>query len=342
MIVVSAAGVDTWSPTWSIDPESKVFQQFRDRCVVASKHGGRLLPEPVDGHRVGCYGHGLIYAEGHPAGGGDVERAADELAAASGLLERAWLLQDRLQDAEVPVPEWNERYGKGPFYSVGHGGGGFAGFRRCDATVNLVADRPSEGIALLSGIAAIVRDSPGHAEVRYGLDHRAETVYVRGYAGKRITGRWYDKALESSVGVRGTMIRGEDQRRWGAAQRRDLSELSAPVLRANFHRRFYPLFQVTKGVTVGGAVVVAEKLLEAVEAKTISPVMANAVAGHTLMRLAGGRRGSGVSQSAMYKYERTLRELGLVLADGILEEVEVDIGAVLEAALDSDAWGRDG
>jgi hypothetical protein len=37
-----------------------------------------------------------------------------------------------------------------------------------------------------------------------------------------------------------------------------------------------------------------------------------------------------------------LRELGVLLADGVLEEVEVDVHAVMECALDSPVWGAQG
>jgi hypothetical protein len=288
-----------------------------------------MLPEPIAGHRVGWFPSGLLFAEGHPD--------ADGLCRPSELTARCLALQQSLEARGLAL-SGRER----SFCSLGSVSEGWAGLRRVDATVNLESKSRAEGVAVLAGIAACVRDGPGHAEVRYGLDHGVETVYVRGFAGKRVLGRWYDKGLESSVASRGRLIRGEDQRRWGKHDRRDPADLSADVLRRSFQRRFYPLWKATKGVTVAGPVVIAEKLVAAVEAGELSPREAESLAGHMVLKVAGGRRGAGISKATMYRREQRARELGLVAAEGVLEEVEVDVGAVLEQALETDSWERRG
>lgn len=329
MLSVTAAGVDTWSPSWYVDPEGPSGRWLGEFATVPTARGGKVVPEAIHGHRVGWFPSGLMFAEGHPD--------PDGLCRASELTARALGLQDALRDYGVPLAG-RERL----FSSLGSLSEGWSGLRRIDATVNMEAGTAAEGIAVLAGIAACVRDAPGHAEVRFGLDHRVETVYVRGYAGRRVLGRWYDKGLESSSAARGRRIRGEDQRRWGKLDRRDPGDLDAAALRLGFQRRFYPLWKATKGVTVAGPVVLAEKLIEAVEAGDVTAREAESLAGHMLLKVAGDRRGAGISRTTMYRREQRARELGLVVAEGVLEEVEVDVGSVLEAALDTDAWDRRG
>jgi hypothetical protein len=293
-----------------------------------------MLPEPIAGHRVGWFPGGLVFADGHPD--------PDGLCKASELVPRALGLQDALIARGIPLVARERGFWHGDSTSEG-----WAGLRRVDVTVNMETASKAAGLAVLAGIAACVRDSPGHAEIRYGLDHAVETVYLRGYAGKRVLGRWYDKGLESSLAPRGRLIRAEDQRRWGKGERRDPDELDARALRDGFTKRFYPLYQATKGVTVAGPVVLAEKLIEAVAAGHLTPRAAESLCGHMLLRVAGSRRGAGIPVRTMYRREQQLRKLSLVLADGALDEtdldeVAVDVGAVLEAALDSEVWGCEG
>jgi hypothetical protein len=334
LVEATSAGVDSWSPSWYADPDGRCAKVLRKIATVPTARGGMMLPEPVHGHRVGWFPGGLVFADGHPDPEG--------LCKASELVGRALGLQDALIARGIPLVV-SER----PFWHGASTSEGWAGLRRVDVTVNMESASKSAGLAVLAGIAACVRDSPGHAEVRYGLDHAVETVYLRGYAGKRVLGRWYDKGLEAGLAPRGRLIRAEDQRRWGKADRRDPEELDAQALRAGFTKRFYPLYQATKGVTVAGPVVLAEKLIEAVAGGQITARKAEMLAGHMLLRVAGTRRGAGVSRATMYNREKDLRRLSLVLADGVLDEidldqVEVDVGAVLEAALDSHVWGCDG
>jgi hypothetical protein len=328
-LIVTAAGVDTWSPSWYVDPDGRAARWLRQFATVGGARGSRLLPEPIGGHRVGWFPSGLLFAEGHPD--------ADGLCRPSELSARALGLQSALIAHGVPL-DGRER----AFRSLGSSSPGWGGLRRIDATVNLESDSRSEGVAVLAGIAACIRDSAGHAEVRFGLDRGVETVYLRGYAGKRVLGRWYDKGLEASTAARGRLIRGEDQRRWSKDDRRDPADLSGDVLRDGFRRRFYPLWKATKGVIVAGPIVIAEKLIEAVEAGELSAREAESLAGHMVLAVAGGRRGAGLSRATAFRREQRARELGLVAAEGVLQEVEVDVGSVLEAALETDAWERRG
>jgi hypothetical protein len=197
------------------------------------------------------------------------------------------------------------------------------------------------GLAALSGIAACARDAPGKAEVIFGNDRALETVYFRGRSGKAVLGRWYDKGIEAGLGPRGHVLRGEDQRRWPKASRRDPVEMTGTELRGAFQRRFYPLWKATKGVTVGGPMVVVEKVIEAVQAGEIGPQRGRLLLGDTMAELVG--RGPDLVKASTLRRSRQLRrELGVVLADGVLQEIEVDVHALLEAALETDAWERRG
>jgi hypothetical protein len=331
VLAVTEAGVDTWSPSWYANPDGPARAFFDEFGTVRGPSGSQLLPEAIAGHRVGWFKGGLVFAEGHPS--------PDGLCPAGELTVRALGLQDALLSAGLPIDRFR---GLRRFASSAASAEGWAGLRRADATLNLDAGTRGEGLAVLAGIAACVRDAPGHAEVRYGLDHAVETVYLRGYGGKRVLGRWYDKGLEASSAYRGRRLRGEDQRRWGKLDRRDPWDLDAHALRSGFQRRFYPLWQATRGVTVAGPVVIAEKLLEAVREGSLSPREAEALCGHVVLRVVGGRRGGGISQATMYRREKRIREFGLQLADGVLEEVELDLASVLEQVLETDAWGASG
>lgn len=327
-MIVTEAGVDTWSPSWYVNPDGPAASWFREHATIPGPTGSHLLPEKIDGHRVGWFPSGLVFAEGHPD--------PNALAAPAGLPARTLRLQDAIVRAGVPL---NTR--QRPFRHLGADSEGWAGVRRVDATVNLATPSSAEGLAVLAGIAACVRDAPGHAEVRFGTDRAVETVYLRGPGGKRALGRWYDKGLESRQAPRGQMIRAEDQRRWGKLERPDATDLTPEALRLGFHRRFYPLWKATRGVTVGGPFVLAEKVMAAVQAGRIGQREAESLCGHMLLSQVSGRRGAS-SRRTMYRREARARELGIVLGDGVLQEVEVDVAAVLEAALETDAWNRRG
>lgn len=325
--VVTAAGVDTWSPSWYVDPDGAAARWLQERCTARAARGSQLLPEKVLGYTVGWFPSGLVFAEGHPDPEG-------ELCPASELVARVLALQEALDGLGLPLP-LRER----PFAHLGASSEGWAGLRRVDATVNLAMGNRADGLAVLAGIAACARDAPGHAEVRYGSDRGVETVYLLATGGRRRLGRWYDKALEAAAGPRGTLIRGEDQRRWAKGERRDPWELTGVALREGFRRRFAPLWKATKGVTVTGPVVIAERLVEAVAAGELTPAEADALGAEVFFSAVGG---SGRHRSTRYRRQRRIRQLGLTLADGVLEEVEVDVAAVLEAALETDAWERRG
>jgi hypothetical protein len=109
-------------------------------------------------------------------------------------------------------------------------------------------------------------------------------------------------------------------------------------VRSKFQQRFYPLWQATKGVTVAGPLVIGDRLAELVDEGELTARQAELLAGYVVL----AKRGVRQTRSTTYNRRKALREFGLVVADGCLEEVEVDLHAVLEEALESPAWGATG
>jgi hypothetical protein len=361
--MIAAAGIDSWSPCWYLDRESAAAKLVAELATAPAARG-MLLPKPVAGHRVGWNAaSGMLYAEGHPCGAmpGEwspdpfVEAAVDRVARERAERDRQpWLvppdrlseaysgLVDALEASGVPVPasQWATRLTDDYVLPGDEGLPGFGGLRRCDATVDLQAGSRARGLAILAGVAAVATTAPrAQAEVRFAKDGSGavETVYLRGYAGVKILGRWYDKGLESASAPRGLVIRAEDQRRYPKGHRRGIEELEATYVKRQFQQRWLPLWQATKGVTVAGVLVIADKLKELVEEGEISPRKAEQLAGYVVLQRGGGVGGRG-SRATTYRRRKDLRELGLVVADGVLEEVEVDLHEVLDEALESPAW----
>ncbi len=292
---------------------------------------GRLLPEEVGGHNIGWDRYsGMLYAEGHPD--------PDGLASPDGLPDVFSDLVTAMLEAGVPVPN-----GVACEDLLGDRYDGFLGVRRCDGTVNLETESSAEGLAILAGVAAVMKTSSRatKTQVIFGNDGGVETVYLRGGGGKNVLGRWYDKGVESNTAARGRLIRPEDQRRYKKGHRRGVEELTAGYVRGKFAQRFATLYKASKGVTVAGPVVLIEKLWDAVEAGELTRTQAEQVAGHMMMGM-GGRRTRGLSRMTEYRRREAINRLGLVLADGVLQEVEVDLGLVMEEAIDSPVWGAQG
>jgi hypothetical protein len=326
-VIVAAAGIDTWSHGWYLDPESVEGRHVRALATQPAPRG-RLIPSPIAGHRVGWNNaSGLLYAEGHPSADG-LGRPSDLLATLNGL-ETAML------EEGVPVPAWGSTIDP-PGGLSGRPTPGRAGVRRCDAACDLRFGSPADGLAVLAGIAALtyprvqtdVRREPGGRAI--------ETVYLRGHGGQRVLGRWYDKGVESNLAPRGEMLRPEDQRRWPKGHRRGPEELTGQYVREQFRRRFYPLWQASKGVTVAGPLIIASKLAELQDEGAITPRQAESLAGAMLLEANGASR---QPRSTRYRRRAQARQHGLVIADGAMTEVEVNLHDVVEECMESEAWG---
>jgi hypothetical protein len=290
-----------------------------------------MFPEPVAGHRVGYQpASGLLWAEGHPSG--DKSRLGGPQA-----LRRALsALEERLGELDVEIPA-RRRY-SGVCWQTGPPVPGFAGVRRLDLAVDLASATTAEGLALLAGIAAMRPSGRLAADVRRQPGGRAvETVSWLGVRGK--VARAYDKGVEACSAPRGELVRLEDQRRWPREHRRDAVELTAEYCRSLFQRRFEPLRRASKGVIVTNLVPIAERLYAHVEAGELKPGHALQAIGSLVAEQAGLEFGH---RTTAWRHRRRVQDLGLVLADGCLEEVEVDLHGVLAEAVDDGVWGDDG
>jgi hypothetical protein len=312
-----SAGIDTLRLLWKLDDEPS----FRAATALAS---GPRRPE-VAGWRLDWFpGLELLAAEGHPGG--------DELL---GTAEQAAASESRLRDVlgggygiELPEGCYAER----------------GGIARMDAAVNLPFP-PLEGRAVLMGIAAL--DMPRLKPVVYGKP--IETVGLIHVAGRRLLGRVYDYGESRKVAERGSVVRFEDQRRFTNLQRLPAAVLTDEEVRHGFRKRFESLWQSSRGLTVGTLPVVARKLRDRLDAGEITRRQLDRAAGSLLVELAApkqvpgrkpGAKVHGLGRASYYNRRRELRELGLVIADEFYEPVEVDLGAVLERALDEGVWGR--
>ena len=320
--------MDTWKPVWRIDPAGGAAAEMKSLATVPVPGRAWRLPEAVAGHVVGWYpGAGVIFAEGHPAGG-------ERLGAPSELVAAFDRLRLALEAAYVPLPpgvageDW-----------LGERSAGFGGVGRLDATVNLRMGSSAEGAAVMAGVAALLGQA-GLQEL-WRSRGRLETVYLRASRGGRALGRWYDKGAEAGWAPVGELLRAEDQRRWPQAQRRMVGELHGGYVRGLFHRRFVPLWKASKGVTVAGSMVVVSRLAEAVDAGDVTWREAERMCASILVEplLASAR--APVSRWTRQRARSLIARHGLVLADGVLEPVEVDLEDVLEACLEA-GWERRG
>lgn len=321
--MVAAAGIDTWSVCWYLPEESPVRRGMEHMATERAARS-RLLPESIEGHRVGWFpGTRMMFAEGHPTPGA--------LAPATALPAAMDRLTQGLADRGLQVPDQECRF---------NWSNGLHGIRRLDATVDLHFDSPAEGLATLAGVAALPLPRMKTQVMREVGGRRVETVYFRGTSGKRVLGRWYDKGIESGDAGRGLHVRPEDQRRFSKESRPTVEEVaSTTYVRDSFVRRFEPLWRASKGVKVAGSIELAQRLRELVEEGELSPTEAKSMAGYLVLEQA---EANFQSRATKYRDRARCRNHGLVLADGVLDEVEINLGEVLEHALDAEVWGARG
>ncbi len=337
------AGIDTWSPCWYLDPDSSAGE-LMTRLATAKAARGTLIPYPVAGHRIGYdTATHLLYAEGHPGGPGELCSPAD-------LPDALVRLSVELASSGVPIPDGCARSesqelwwdGSGQLHERGRPrADGWAGLRRVDATVDITPARAAEGAAILAGIAGVATAAPrSKAEVFFAADGSGavETVYFRGYAGLKVLGRWYDKGVEARTHGRGLRVRAEDQRRYVKGARRAVTELTGPNVRAQFQRRYRSLWQASKGVHVASHLVTVDKIAEMAARGELSVQAAERLMGYVVSQRASVALVRSRRTSMRRRGE--LRELGLVLSDGVLEDVELDLADVLDSVMDGATWGE--
>jgi len=242
-------------------------------------------------------------------------------------------LEWSMSDLGVNVPR-----GYAPFKYLK---GQFAGIRRVDLTADVTFETAAEGLAFLVGVAAVSDGGQFQRRLIYQPGGAAlETVYLHGRSGGKVLGRVYDKGIESGLAPRGRLIRPEGQYRWGGGRRRDVEEVAnAETVRNMMRKRFVPLWQASKGVKVAGPFELADSAIQQVADGEMKPGTAARLIGSVFMDVRdqqSERRVLPDRTRRRWKAER--RKAGLVLADGVLDEVEVDVQEVMESILDHPGW----
>lgn len=245
--------------------------------------------------------HGVLAVEGHPSGAGSLCDPADLTAAAA--------------KADELVAEF---------------GGELRGIGRSDLTAGYRFDTAHEGRAFFAGMAAA--ELPRCETTRRGSP--VHSVWWTGAKGRAIKARVYDKGLERGTHEPFLLGRLEDQRRYPSGKRVGLDELTDPAYVAErFRARFAPVAQAVEGLTCASLPIIGRALADEALYGYRTWKEAERLAG-SLVLLAGGAR-EAYGRSTFYARRRALRDAGYVLADSWLEPVQVDLGEVVHAAVDS-------
>jgi hypothetical protein len=202
------------------------------------------------------------------------------------------------------------------------------GVSRLDVTTTRAFGREMEARAFLAGMATLQLP-------RCETTRRGDPVHSIAWThatGRRKLARCYDKGLERG-GSPFELVRLEDQRRFPAGSRPPIDVASdGDYQREKFVSRFGPMRKAVDGVRAASFPVIAQALADEVKYGYREVREAERLAG-ALVLLSGGA-GEGYARRTMYRRRAELREAGYVIADSYLEPVEVDLGEVLEAALE--------
>jgi hypothetical protein len=267
--------------------------------------GERAFDIPAaDGWKFGAIpALGLTWAEGHPSPG-TLANAAEVQACASAVRE--------LVDDHFGVV--SDR-----------------GVARSDQTVTTEFSRPQEARAFLTGMAAI--QLPRCETTRRG--HPVHSISWSHTQGARKLARCYDKGLERG-GEAFKFGRMEDQRRYPSGARPYAQALDGDYLRGRFEARFGPIRKAVNGVRAASFPVIAQEIADQARYGYRDMREAERLAG-ALVLLTGGA-GESYPRRTLYRRRAELRAAGFVVVDDLVEAVEVNLGDVIEAALEADGW----
>lgn len=282
-------------------------QRSVDAAIALSR---RPLPT-VAGHTIGYHaGPQLIWIEGHAG-------SKDRLAHDAELPQKADRLRESLAELGIHTC--------GP-----------ARVSRLDTAVTQKFAEPLEGCAVLQGLALL--NVPRCKPLVIGRP--PETVGLININGKRTLARSYDWGLHRKTCQRGTIVRMEAQDRFSRKQQSSAEDVAPGFAKEQFRKRFVPVWQAAKGMTVAGYPVLLRTMEARLRRGEMNSRQCERMAGYLVMEMAGVA-GSVYPRSSFYRRRAELRDLGFVLADDLMEPVSVDISAVLEQALETECWGTD-
>lgn len=292
------SGIDTWTLVRRLEDDDD-FDQARCRFQEVA---GRFL-QLGGGNRVELMrGHRILRIEGHPA--------VEGLGHPTSLVVARDAVLERLRFEGLPE-------------------GVDGGFSRLDVTTTLAFERPEAGKAFLQGLAHLEPPRMGK-KVEYSVKGgQVETVIWKSLNGKNTLSRAYDKGVESNLAGRGELIRLEGQHRFQRPHRMRAEVLAEhPHITENLYAgRFAPLAQAAEGVTAASMPALIEHLRE----KVRKGEMNERKAARALGFLAFGYE--NLPERTRYRWQKEVRELGLVLTDPLSDPIQVDVAEGIEAAL---------
>lgn len=301
-----AAGVDTWSVCWYLAEDSDALKAAEAMATVPAARS-RMFEHQVEEHTVLWFpGSRMLAVEGHPGGSERLAPVAD------------------LPAAQESIVTGLEEIG----VAVGEGRASYGGVRRIDLTVDI--ERTAVvGASILNCIAAVEPPGQIRSDLYRSKTGRAiETVAWRG--GRRTVGRVYDKGVERGNGrhQRGELIRFEDQRRFDRAARPPVDALVDGYARHLFHTRFQVLRTATRGVVVTTIQGLCERIEQLVQEGAMTPTQGQKLLGTVMLDSQGIELGS---RTTRWRNRKALREGGLILADGTLQDgQEIDLSRELD------------
>lgn len=190
----------------------------------------------------------------------------------------------------------------------------------------------SDGLAALRGLASVVPLAPGLKPSVIGKPVETVNLLSNRGSGAKLA-RGYDPYFRGLT-ERGAAVRLEAQDRRLALD----YGLNALTPRERFHRRFGPVWRASQNVTVGGFPALTARLGGLVEDGTVTARQAELLGGFLVLEAGGLDR--LLAQRTARRRRQSLLEVGLALADdSMFEPVEVRLGDVFEAAMDSPGWG---
>jgi len=265
----------------------------------------RFQIDELEGWQLGSMpGIGLTWAEGHPLPGGLAGSA--ETAAAVALVREC--VDDRFEVRRD------------------------RGVSRLDSTATVAFERQPEARAFLAGMAAT--QLPRCETTRRG--HPVHSISWTHAQGARKLARCYDKGLERG-GEAFRFARLEDQRRFGSSRHPPAEVVVEPgYARGRFVARFGPIRKQVQGVKAATFPVIAQALADEARYGYRDVREVERLAG-ALVVLSGGAA-EAYKRSTYYNRRAELRTAGYVVVDDQVEAVEVDLGQLVDEALESPEW----